>query len=537
MPDPREDRLQLQADVLVIGGGPAAAWAAWAAASKGQRTVLVDKGYMGASGACAASGNSLLNPPPKDREAILKARHRTGQYLGDLRWMDRIFEATWRSLPLVEAWGYQFPQVDGESARESFWGPEYLKVLRKALLKAGVQVLDHSPALQLLLDADGAVAGAQGLQRQAGGRAWQVKAKAVVLAAGGAAWLSKVLGCNTNTGDALLMAAEAGGELLGMEFSSQYAISSALNATVTRGVPFAWASYSDEAGRPLTGKDGGRFGTPELAAALLKGPVYAQLDKASHQVRQVIESSHFITFYPLEKAGIDPYGQRFPVTLVAEGTVRGTGGIRLTDDECATGIPGLYAAGDSAQRVLLGGASSAGGGPSAAWCIASGQWAGGGAAEYARSLSEASFDRPVRQAGRAGLTAEAGHAGSFDPDDVVRRLQAEVLPYDKNLFRHEEGLKASIRAVDGLWQELKGVPAVNGHRGVLRAREAAALTATARWMFRSALERRESRGMHIRTDFPATDPAQRVHLISGGLDQPWVRREPVLDAEPAGVGR
>jgi succinate dehydrogenase/fumarate reductase flavoprotein subunit len=398
VPDPREDRLQLQADVLVIGGGPAAAWAAWAAASKGQRTVLVDKGYMGASGACAASGNSLLNPPPKDREAILKARHRTGQYLGDLRWMDRIFEATWRSLPLVEAWGYQFPQVDGESARESFWGPEYLKVLRKALLKAGVQVLDHSPALQLLLDADGAVAGAQGLQRQAGGRAWQVKAKAVVLAAGGAAWLSKVLGCNTNTGDALLMAAEAGGE-------------------------------------------------------------------------------------------------------------------------------------------LLGGASSAGGGPSAAWCIASGQWAGGGAAEYARSLSEASFDRPVRQAGRAGLTAEAGHAGSFDPDDVVRRLQAEVLPYDKNLFRHEEGLKASIRAVDGLWQELKGVPAVNGHRGVLRAREAAALTATARWMFRSALERRESRGMHIRTDFPATDPAQRVHLISGGLDQPWVRREPVLDAEPAGVGR
>jgi succinate dehydrogenase/fumarate reductase flavoprotein subunit len=42
------------ADVLVIGGGPAGAWAAVAAAHAGARVVLVDKGYLGTSGATRA---------------------------------------------------------------------------------------------------------------------------------------------------------------------------------------------------------------------------------------------------------------------------------------------------------------------------------------------------------------------------------------------------------------------------------------------------------------------------------------------------
>ena len=44
------DTLALEADVLVIGGGPAGTWAALAAAAKGARVVLADKGYCGSSG-------------------------------------------------------------------------------------------------------------------------------------------------------------------------------------------------------------------------------------------------------------------------------------------------------------------------------------------------------------------------------------------------------------------------------------------------------------------------------------------------------
>ena len=61
----------------------------------------------------------------------------------------------------------------------------------------------------------------------------------------------------------------------------------------------------------------------------------------------------------------------------------------------------------------------------------------------------------------------------------------------------------------------------------VRAREAAAMLATSRWMYRSALQRTETRGMHRRKEHAAIDPAQQHRLVSGGLDEVWVRRHGV----------
>jgi succinate dehydrogenase/fumarate reductase flavoprotein subunit len=387
-----ENELQLTADVLVIGGGPAAAWAAWAAASQGVKVIIVDKGFLGTSGAAAASGNGIMAPSPENWDKVLSERYRIGKNLANSRWIERVIEKTWLSLPLVESWGYRFPKEDGESVRQSYYGPEYMRVLRKNLLRVGVQILDQSPALELLLADDGSVAGARGVQRQHH-RTYTIRAGAVVLANGGCAFLSKALGCNTNTGDGLLMAVEAGGELSSMEASNHYAISTAFNATVTRGVPFGWASYTDEAGNDLGGYINGRRDPSFLPNALLKGPVYARLDRATSEVKGVIEKSHFIAFLPYTKAGIDPYTERVPVTLVLEGTVRGTGGIRIVNDNCATKVPGLYAAGDAASREFLAGLASGGGGPNAAWAISTGQWAGVGAADFAKSLGAHANER------------------------------------------------------------------------------------------------------------------------------------------------
>ena len=74
-------------------------------------------------------------------------------------------------------------------------------------------------------------------------------------------------------------------------------------------------------------------------------------------------------FLPLDRSGVDPFTERWPVTLRCEGTVRGVGGIRLLDDTCATGVPGLYAVGDAATRERLTGAISGGGGPNSSWAI------------------------------------------------------------------------------------------------------------------------------------------------------------------------
>ncbi len=59
-----------------------------------------------------------------------------------------------------------------------------------------------------------------------------------------------------------------------------------------------------------------------------------------------------------------------------------------------------------------------------------------------------------------------------------------------------------------------------------RTREGLAMLATARWMYRSALARTESRGMHKREDHPAKDEAQRHHILTGGLNEVWTATAP-----------
>ncbi|MEH2054679.1 MAG: FAD-binding protein [Nostoc sp.] len=540
-----ENELHLSADVLVIGGGPAAAWAAWAAASQGVKVIVVDKGFLGTSGAAAASGNGIMAPSPENWDKVLSERYRIGKNLANSRWIERVIEKTWLSLPLVEDWGYRFPKENGESVRQSYYGPEYMRVLRKNLWRVGVQILDQSPALELLLADDGSVAGARGVQRQHH-RNYTVRAGAVVLANGGCAFLSKALGCNTNTGDGLLMAVEAGGELSSMEASNHYAISTGFNATVTRGVPFGWASYTDEAGNDLGGYVNGRRDPSLLPNALLKGSVYARLDKATPEVKAVIEKSHFIAFLPYKKAGIDPYTERVPVTLVLEGTVRGTGGIRIVDDSCSTKVPGLYAAGDAASREFLAGLASGGGGPNAAWAISTGQWAGVGAAAFAKSLGTQANERVARPTGQVGLRSPtvggtpspmAGHSPSpspssetFDSEAIVRGVQAQMFPLEKNYLRSEQGLLDSLAKLETLWQQVQGNPKQDTVRDVEFSRRAAALTAVARWAYFSALHRTETRSEHIRVDYPETDPNQLYYQATGGLERLWVRRDWIKDA-------
>src|SRR3954463_3612207 len=106
----------------------------------------------------------------------------------------------------------------------------------------------------------------------------------------------------------------------------------------------------------------------------------------------------------LDKAGIDPFTDRYPLRLVLKGTVRGTGGLQLVSDECETTVPGLFAAGDAATRVLVTGAISGGGSHNGAWAISSGTWAGAGAARHALAGGLRGASRP---GGTMGLRPSA----------------------------------------------------------------------------------------------------------------------------------
>ncbi|KAB0678534.1 FAD-binding protein [Aureimonas leprariae] len=517
------DALHLEADVLVLGGGPAAAWAALAAAEGGARVVLADKGYLGTSGATAPSNTGTWCVPPGDNraEVVEKRWQRTGG-LADRRWMLRTVDQAYENLLQLAEWGYPFPsEDDGRLYIANLRGPDYMRFMRRRVLTAGVTVLDHHPALELLSDGE-AVTGATGLDRQRH-RDWRVDARAVVLATGGCAFGERILGATGLTGDGALMAAEAGASLSGMEFTGKYTMAPH-GTSLNKGLPFRWASFFRENGEPLLGVDGeplrNGIGSAErdVAAALIEGPVYARLDQAEPALADWLRRGQPNCFVPYDKAGIDPFRELFRVTLKAEGTVRGTGGIRVATETCGTDVPALFVAGDAASREHLAGSSSGGGAINSSWALASGWWAGHGAASHAKRTGRASpFRSRSRPLGRAGLRPAGPSAAGLEPAEIVAAVRAEVTPLERNYFREGVRLAASRERVEAVWREVRDHLAASG-TDRLRAREAASIVANARWSLASALERRESRGMHRREDFPGQGPGFARSILVSGLD-------------------
>lgn len=521
IPDAESDMTNVSADVLVVGGGLAGSWAAVAAARAGARVILVEKGWCGSSGvtATAGPGHWWVPPDPDLRRAAIERKLGPAAGLADPDWMARILDLTWTTLPTL-ARHYRF-SVDeaGRTQYRALRGPEYMRAMRALVLEAGAEIRDHHPALELLQHDDGSIAGARGLVRSTG-EDWTIRAGATVLATGGAGCRTHLLGAANNTGDGHLMAAEAGASLSGMEFSTAHCIAPA-RTTMTRSMCYAFARFFDADGRAVPippGPDNNR----EIAAALLKGPLFCSLDQVPEDVRRLmpqIQPNFGLTF---AREGIDPYSARFEVTLRGEGTIRGSGGLRIADADCATDVPGLFAAGDTATRELVAGAVSGGGAVNSSWALSSGQWAGAAAAERARRLGRRE-QAPVRALGQAGLRPH-GRPGGLDPREVERAAQDEVLPYDKIYFREAHKLAASRDRLESLWQDVSRHLAGTG-RDRLRAREAAALAATARWVTHAAASRAESRGMHHRKDLPGRDDRLAARQLVEGLDRVATRFE------------
>ncbi|KUI38460.1 pyridine nucleotide-disulfide oxidoreductase [Mycobacterium sp. IS-1496] len=510
-------------DVLVIGGGPAATWAAISATEAGSQVTLVDKGYCGTSGATAAGGNNLwLIPPGPRREESVREREAAAGGLTDADWMLRVLASSWDRIEQLARWGYPFPVGDdGRQLRSSLQGPEYMRRMRRKAYRSGVRILDHHPATALTADSDGIVNGAVGIARQDGGRPWRVSAGSVVLATGGTAFLSGTFGTNVDTGDGLLMAAELGADLSGMEFCTAYALAPEWG-THTKGRMLQWASFYDEHGRPFP-TERGLGGRRDAQWALAHGErVFARLDRAPEHIRQTMRDAQPNYFLPLDKAGIDPFVTAYPVRMVYEGSVRGTGGLRLTGPDCATTVPGLFAAGDAATRELVTGSISGGGSHNGSWAIASGAFAGRGAAEFSRRH-------------RAGEPAEADRVGlrpgprnAPTVDDVVGTAQAHVLPPLRSHLKSHQRLTESAQALERLWRDITGGLAPVPAREAYKQRQAVAMVAAARWITAASLARTESRGLHRREDLPDVHHGLGHRILVGGLDSVWTAADPVL---------
>jgi succinate dehydrogenase/fumarate reductase flavoprotein subunit len=513
----------LSADVLVIGGGPAGTWAAIKAAQAGADVVLADKGHTGSSGATASVGTGIwyVDDVPELREATMASRDALGGHLAERDWMTRVLDETHARMDeLATVQRYPFPlDTYGRPIRNDLQGPEYMRRQRTRVQRLGVRILDHTPALELLVDEDGVVSGAVALDRGSG-RTVRIEAGAVVLAAGGCAFQSKSLGCDVNTGDGALMAVEAGAILSGMEFSNSFAIAPK-GTSLTKTAYYSWATFYRGDRTPIEGAGSAR-GRTVIAKTLCDEPVFARIDRATEAEQLGMRKGQPNFFLVFDRLGIDPFTDFFEITLVAEGTVRGTGGVRIADYDCATDVPGLYAAGDSATRELICGGFTGGGSHNAAWAASSGSWAGRAAATFATKRGRRAA--ALRAVGGAGLRPD-GPVG-LDYRAVTAAVQRHVLPHEHNFLRRGDQLDPALQSLHDIWSAVRASLGATGE-DTFRAREAAAMAAHSRWMYHAALERTETRGMHKRVDHPVQDATQRYRLLTGGLDELWTRPERV----------
>jgi succinate dehydrogenase/fumarate reductase flavoprotein subunit len=506
----------LEADVLVIGGSIAGAWAALNAREAGASVIVVEKGWLGTAGIVAAAtsaGYYLLPDNPDQRKFTIGMRHSEAGELDDFGFIESVLDESYSAFKKMEAMGFRFSKFG------KLRGPDTMVFLRRQLLQHGVKILDHSPALELLRDSDGAVAGATGLMRKEN-KTWRVRAGAVVIATGGNAFRSGALGTNGCTGEGLLMAAEAGAQFLGMEFSGHYMVTPE-NSSCTKGGQYMFARIVDDAGNRLDTDI--VFDQPlHVERAISQGrKVFASISKVGADVREDLRISMPNFYLYFDRLGIDPFVDKWPVEVRYEGTVRAVGGIKIGDD-CGAGVPGLYAAGDATERIRMTGAALSGAGSAIGWCMASGKRAGLAAAKFATALGSAKGDRSTSGLGAAGIRPFG--ASQIDSAKLLSTVQGEMFPLDKNAFREENQLIRSLAVLDEAWAAATAGISSGDARQALKAREAAAMVATGRWIYNSARERRETRGLHRRTDFPNIDPALKCNFSVGGLDSVWVRR-------------
>ncbi len=489
----------MQYDYLVLGSGIAGLYAALLAAEHGSVCVL-SKGSITESNSARAQGGiaAAIGPgdsPAQHREDTLRA----GAGLCDPAVVEVLVqEAPPRIRTLIEL-GVPFDTTHGAVAlgREgAHSAPRILhaggdrtgaaieQVMVERATEAGVTLLDDHTVTALLVE-HGRCGGAQA--RSAAGESRTIAATWTILATGGGGQLyTLTTNSPLSTGDGIALAFHAGAVIRDMEFVQFHPTALAL--------PTARAFLISEAlrgeGAQLLASDGRRF-MPHYHpdAELAPRDIVARAIIAEMQRTQ---SDHVL----LDITHRDPafIAARFPgiyqhcltheldITRtpapVAPAAHYFMGGV-LTDTWGCTTVPGLLACGEVANTGVHGANRLASN--SLLETIVFSQRA------VAGTLDQESTALPVP----ADAQPLAPH-NTTPPDRAT--LQA-LLADHAGIIRDRNGLRAAATAIDS-W------PTASGQPVTLTAMELRNMATVARLIVRAALDRRESRGAHYRSDYP-----------------------------------
>jgi succinate dehydrogenase/fumarate reductase flavoprotein subunit len=240
LPDSHDPKIDVETDVLIIGGGGAGTSAALTLQSSGLNVHLATKLRLGDSNTIMAEGGiqSSLGQDDSPQRHFADAfvgghgnndsdllRILCGQGPENIRWLaekgvmfDRNPDGTFK---LRSGGGTSTPRV---LACRDFTGLEIMRVLRDALLTGPTQLLQNHAAVEFLDNGKGRLTGAV-LWNSQTGKLVNVSARAVILATGGSGQLHYQGFATSNhfgaTGDGLVLAYRQGARLVHMK-SCQY---------------------------------------------------------------------------------------------------------------------------------------------------------------------------------------------------------------------------------------------------------------------------------------------------------------------------
>ena len=410
---------------------------------------------------------------------------------------------------LIE-WGVSFDTQDGAlllareaahseprilHARGDGTGLEIETALIRRLQASGVTVMERALVTGLLTDDSGRCIGIE--MFDADGELRNVAANAVVLASGGAGQLWRnTTNPGSATGDGIALAYEAGAEVVAMEFMQFHptalAIDGAPRFLISEAVRGEGAHIVDSTGRRfvLDSDPRGELAGRDVVARAIwdelqrSGESYVYLDCAP------VGSRAAVRFPAIQRTcmefGIDISRDRIPIAPAAHYLIGGVG----ADLTGATTVAGLYACGEVAHSGVHGANRLASNS-----LLESAVFAHRAATRAVSDWAEAAPPRVTAHPSRS--TVDTTHR--FDLP--LQRLR-DAMWEGAGVVRDAGGLRRAATVCEEMIHSSAGDTSPAASR-------ARATATTASLVCAAALIREESRGCHLRSDFP--EAAEQWH--------------------------
>ncbi|VVB89775.1 Fumarate reductase (CoM/CoB) subunit A [uncultured archaeon] len=527
-------------DIIVIGAGLAGQMAALET-SQSSDTAIISKVHPLRSHSGAAQGGinaPFGNATPDDWEKHAFDTVKGSDYLADQDAVEILCKNITSRIVETDSFGAIFDRMpDGRLAQRPFGGGsfprtcyagdatghEILNTLYEQFIKNNVKVYEEWLLTSLIVE-DNACIGAFAINLKNGEAAY-FRSKAVIVATGGCGRVfERTTNSHQSTGDGISMAYRAGAQVCDMEFVQ-------FHPTTLVGTNILISEAARGEGGLLLNGDNERFMEKYAPAAKelaprdivvrsiqtevnegrgIGGGEFVSLDLKGLGRERLLEKLPQIYKLAKDFANVDVAEACIPVQPAQHYTM---GGIR-TNNRGESSIKGLFACGECAC-VSVHGANRLGGN-SLAETLVFGKIAGAKALEY------------IRKKGTPGILKEAvgkeenriNHlfrSGDGSIAEIRKELQ-KVMWEKVGVFRNEKDILGALKTLRTLEESYARAGVKDGSRifntEMMQAIELGFMLDNAELIAKGALQRRESRGSHFRTDFPDRDDNNwLVHTI------------------------